>query len=274
MDGGGGRRRRRDPAEAAVSALPAAVRSGPGYWWASYLAMLRFDITNLRTYLGFLLVIQLLVGAGMAYIYGFYLGEAPPAVELYIMTGIPALALVPLGMVWVPSLIGQHKLRDTYDFLWSLPVPRIVTAASTFTTFTLLALPGMAVSLWIAGLRYEVDLAVSWAIIPAVGLSSLMATSVGFGLGHLIPDPRVTNLITNVIVFFVLLFSPIVVPIELFPDWLAAIHRVLPFYPMATVIRDALTDGLVTGVGTAYLVLIAWTVGSWMAVTWVVTRRR
>lgn len=250
------------------------VRSGPGYWWAGYRSMLRFDITNLRTYLGFLLVVQMLVGAGMAYIYGFYLGDVPPPGQLYIMTGVPALALIPLGMVWVPTLIGLHKLRDTYDFLWSLPVPRMVSAASTFTTFTLLALPGMAVSLWIAGLRYDVDLSVSWAIVPAVALSSLMATSVGFGLGHLVPDPRVTNLITNVIVFFVLLFSPIVVPIELFPDWLATIHRVLPFYPMASVIRDALTNGLVSDVGVAYLVLGAWTVGSWLAVGWVVARRR
>ena len=250
------------------------VRTGPSYWWDGYRAMLRFDVTNLRTYLAFLLVIQMLVGAGMAYIYGFYLGDVPPVAELYIMTGIPALALVPMGMVWVPSLIGQHKIRDTYDFLWSLPVPRLVTAASTFTTFTVLALPGMAASLLIAGLRYDVALAVSWSIIPAVGLSSLMATSVGFGLGHLIPDARVTNLITNIIVFFVLLFSPIVVPIELFPDWLAAIHRVLPFYPMASVIRAGLTEGLVTKVAESYLVLGAWTLGSWLAVARVLARRR
>ncbi len=70
-----------------------------------------------------------------------------------------------------------------------------------------------------------------------------------------------------------LLFSPIVVPIELFPEWLAATHRVLPFYPMATVIRDALSDGLVTGVGSAYLTLGAWTAGSWVVAGWVVGRR-
>lgn len=254
-------------------ALP-AVRAGPGYWWASYLAMLRFDLTNLRSTLVFLIVIQMLMGGGMAYMYGFYLGEVPPLGQLFIATGIPALALVPLGMVWVPSLIGFHKLRNTYDFLWSMPVPRAVSAASIFTTFTLLAVPGTAASLLVATIRYDVDITVSWLILPAVALSSLMATSVGFGLGHAIPDPRVTNLVTNVIVFFVLLFSPLVVPIELFPGWLAAVHRVLPLHAMATVIRDALSDGLVSDVPQAYLVLTAWTLGAWLVAAWVVGRRR
>ncbi len=256
-----------------TASLNAPIRSGWPYWWQSYVAMLRFDITNLRTYLVLLLIIQVLMGAGMAYIYGFYLGDVPPLGQLFIVTGIPALALVPLGMVWVPSLIGQHKLRETYDFLWSMPVPRIVSAASTFTTFTVLAIPGTAMALLVAALRYDVDLSVSWLVLPAIALSSLMATSVGFGLGHAVSDPRVTNLITNVIIFAVLLFSPIVVPIELFPEWLADTHRVLPFYPMATIIRDALSDGLVTGVGSAYLTLGAWTAGSWVVAAWVVGRR-
>lgn len=257
-----------------MTAATAEVRRGASYWWRSYLAMLRFDVTNLRSTLAFVLVVQLLMGAGMAYIYGFYLGDVTPLTALFIVTGIPALALVPIGMVWVPSVIGLQKLRDTYDFVWSMPVPRLMTAASTFTTFTLAAVPGVAVSLLIAELRYEVDLTVSWAVVPAVALSSLMATSVGFGLGHAIPDPRLTNLVTNVLVFFVLLFSPIVVPIALFPDWLAEVHRVLPFHSMATVIRDGLSDDLATGVGRAYVVLGAWTLGSWALAAWVVGRRR
>ena len=84
----------------------------------------------------------------------------------------------------------------------------------------------------------------------------------------------VINFITNMIVFFVLLFSPIVVPIEQFPGWLAAVHRVLPFHHMAHVIRDSLSDGLVTDVGISYLVLGVWTVAGWSATAWVVGRRQ
>ena len=38
------------------------------------------------------------------------------------------------------------------------------------------------------------------------------------------------NLIANALVFFVLLFSPIVFPASQLPGWLYDLHRVLPFY--------------------------------------------
>lgn len=251
-----------------------AVRRGAGYWLHGFASMLRFELVNLRLFLALALIIQLFTGAGMAYMYGFYLGDLPPLGRLFLVTGIPALALVPIGFVLVPSSIMVHKLRDTYDFMWSLPVPRLATAAATFTLFTALAIPGTVVSLLLAGIRYDVDLTVSWRVVPATLLCSLVATSVGFALGHAVPDPRMTNLITNVLVFFVLLFSPIVVPIDFFPDWLAAVHRVLPFHHMAAVLRASLSEGLVSDAGTSYAVLSAWTVGSWVLAGWVVGRRR
>ncbi len=97
----------------------------------------------------------------------------------------------------------------------------------------------------------------------------------GYTLGHAIPDPRVTNLLTNLIIFLVLLFSPIVVPIALFPDWWATVHRVLPFWHMAVVVRAGLTEGLITGsVGVSYAVVGAWTAAAWLLAAWVVGRRR
>ena len=130
------------------------------------------------------------------------------------------------------------------------------------------------IALLVAGLRYDVRFDVSWPIVPAILLVSVMAISVGFALGHGIADPRITNLITNILVFAVLLFTPIVVPIEHFPAWLATVHRSLPFYHMAQVLRAALSDGLVTGVATSYVVLSTWTATAWAVAGWAVGRQR
>jgi len=215
------------------------------------------------------------MSTGMVFMYGFYFGDMPSEVQTFLVTGIPALAMVPIGFVLVPGMIMQRKIRDTYDYISSLPVPRMVSAAATFTIASAIGIPGTVLALWIANLRYEVAISVSAAAVVAVLLVSLMATSVGFAFGHAIPDPRVANLLTNLIVFLVLLFSPIVVPIDLFPDWWAAVHRVLPFWHMAVVVRAGLTEGLVsTSVSASYLVLGAWTIGSWLLATWVVGRRK
>jgi ABC-2 type transport system permease protein len=257
-----------------VTSATSTLRRGPAYWLHGYRAMLRFDLASFRDWLLPFLLVQILMGAGMALIYGFYLGDMPKPVATYVATGAPTMSLIPLGMALVPSLVALRKLDDTYDFMWSLPVPRMMTALSSFTLFTLVTIPGFFVTLLIVGWRYDIDLRISAAVVPAMLLTSLMASSVGFGIGHAVAEPRLTNLITNLIIFTVTMFSPIAFPIENFPNWLAAAHRVLPFWHMANVIRDGLTDGLVADVTRSYLVVGAWTVGAWLVTAWTVGRRR
>lgn len=251
------------------------VRSGASYWRDGYAAMLRFEMRNLRTYLTVGLAIQILLGAGMALMYGYYFGDMSTAQQTFLVTGIPTLALIPIGFVMVPNAIVEHRLHDTYDYVWSLPVPRMSSALATFTVFTVLAIPGTAIALLIASLTYDVTLQPTWAIVPAVILTAGMATSVGYAIGHSIPDPRVVSLFTNMVLFLVLLFSPIVAAIELFPEWWATFHHILPFWHMSVVIRAALTDGLVTtSVAASYVALLAWTAVSWSLASLAVGRRR
>lgn len=256
-----------------------AVAAGTGLtrpgWLRSYRLMIRFEVSSARLWLPMALLVQLFTGAGMAIMYGFYFGtEGIDERAIWITTGAPALALIPVGMVMVPNLVGEQRARQTYDFIWSLPVPRSAAAMALCTVFTALALPGSALAVALAAWRYGVDLDPTLAIVPAIVLTSLMATSVGYGIGQAIRNPQVVNLLTNILIFFVLLFSPIVVPITQFPGWFDAVHHLLPFWPMATVIRDALAPGVVDGVAQAYAVLTLWTIAGWAAAGWVVSRRR
>lgn len=251
------------------------LREGFGFWVDSYRSMLRFQTSSLRRYLTAGLAVQVLLGAGMALMYGYYLGDLTSVERTFIVTGIPALAMIPVGFAMVPASIVDQKIGDTYDYVWSLPVPRPASAAATFTIFTALAIPGAVLAIWVANLIYDIDLHVSWGIVPAVLLTSAMSTSVGYALGHAIPEPRITTLITNVVIFVVLLFSPIVVPIDQFPDWLASVQRLLPFWHMAVVVRAGLTTGvLATSVATSYVVLLAWTALAWVVAGRVVAKRR
>lgn len=262
---------------AVVTARPdrsgAGLHSGPAWWTRSYILALQFDLANQRAWLPITVVLQVLLGAGMAMIYGFYVPHLPKVALLYLVTGAPTLSLIPAGLVLLPALVGMQKTAGTFDFLWSLPIPRPVGIASTLTISSLIAIPGIITTLLLAAWRYDVQLAVSWTVLPAFLLCSLMCASVGLGMAHAIKNPVVTNLITNVLVFVVLLFSPISFPKSQFPTWLADVHEVLPFYHMATVIRASLTTGLVSDVWVSYAVLGAWTVAGWAAAAWVVGRR-
>jgi ABC-2 type transport system permease protein len=259
----------RPPFQAATT-----LRAGVGYWLSSLWAMLRFDYAQARQWAGMMVSVQVMLGAGMAEVYGFFYPHVTPLAALYIATGTPTLALIPLGFSLVPNAVGQQKLSGTFEFIWSQPVPRSAQGASTFLLYTALALPGMVLALVVSAFRYGVHLSVSPEIVPAALLCSLMAISVGFSMALAIPKPLITNLITNALNFVVLLFSPIVFPLSQLPGWLADIHRVLPFYNMAVVIRAGLTHGIVTGLTPSFLILGAWTVAGWGLTAYVVGRRR
>lgn len=254
-------------------AVESAKRSGPGTWMSSFRWMVKYETVSLRIELAFALVIQLLMGVGMGMMYGFFLGDLPPVAQTFLVTGIPALAMFPIGFVMVPGFIQQHKFEDTYDYLWSLPVPRSAAAAATFAVYTVFALPATAVAVWIAAAVYDVDIQVSAVLIPAVLLCSLMATSVGFTMGHAIKDPRMINLLTNVVIFVVVMFTPLVVPLEVYPTWLAEAHRWLPIWNMGNLLRDGLSEGLATDVGRSSVVVGAWTVVAWLGATRIIGRR-
>ncbi len=88
------------------------------HWLHGYLAMLRFEVSNQRLFLPVFLIVQVMLGAGMAVMYGFFLGDdMPPQAMTYVATGIPALALVPLGFLAVPVVVGQLRQKGCYDFV-------------------------------------------------------------------------------------------------------------------------------------------------------------
>jgi ABC-2 type transport system permease protein len=259
---------------AAGTTLGLPVRRGPIHWVSSYVAMLRFDLAAQRNFLPMFLIMQVLFGAGMAIIYGFYIGHLPPGAALFIVSGAPALAMLTAGLMGVEMMVTERQQAGTWDFIWSLPAPRSAAMASVVTVFTLLAIPGIVVTLALADLRYGISLSVSPMVVPAMLLSSMMATSVGLSMALLINNPMVTNAIMNAMIFIVLIFSPVQFPISRLPLWLADVHRVLPIYYLAEVLRASLTRGLVSDTGLSYAVLSAWTLAAWAATAWVVGRRR
>ena len=234
---------------------------------------MRYDYGRMRRVAPMMIVIQTMMGAGMALLYGFLYPHITPQRALYITTGAPTLALIPLGFAMLPGSIGTEKDEGSFEYVWTLPAPRSAQATSIFLLYTLLALPGSALALLVATVRYSVELSPSLLLLPAALLCALMSIAVGYGIAIAIPDPLVTNLITNGLMFVVLLFSPIVYPASQLPAWLFDIHRVLPFYNMAVVVRAGLTNGVVADVGFSFLVLGIWTMLGWSATAWVVNRR-
>ena len=249
------------------------VRRGAARWFDAYLMMTRWELASLRILMPLIVAVQIVIGAGFALGIGLFFDQMPTRNALYLATGVAVVTLITVGLVLGPQLVGNRKTAGTYDFTWSLPVPRTTQAAAWTTVNSIIALPGMVVALLIGNWRYELALRVSASIIPAVLLTIVTATMIGYAFAHAIPKPMVTQLITQFLIFMILGFAPINFPPENLPDWLVDVNQVLPFHHMAVVIRAALTEGLVTDVGASYAVLGFYTLASVVVAALVIGRR-
>lgn len=248
-------------------------RHGIRFWWAAYVAMLRWELVRMRTLLPITALVQVFTGMGVVLGFGLLIGDLPTDRALFLSTGAVVITLVTIGLVLGPQLIAQQRLTGQYDYLASLPVPKSATTAAWTTVNVIVAVPGATAALVVAALRYSVSFSISPLLVPAAMLTLGAGALIGYAYAISLRQPRVVSLVSQVLIFVIFGFSPIAFPAENLPSWLQSLHRILPFEPMADVIRAGLTDGLVTDVSRSFLVLAVWTAAAAL-VTGAILRRR
>lgn len=259
--------------ELAAPLHPVSLRRGMPYWLASYRALTRWHLAGLRMWLMLLTVVQVMTGAGFVLGFALFFDHIPASAALFVSTGVPVINLVVVGLVLGPQLVAQQKLQQSYDFVRALPAPQSAEAAAWYTVCLLAGLPAVAASLLIAEARYGISFTVSPAIVPAVLLVAFTGTMLGYGLGHAIPNPMVTNLVTELMIFAVFGFAPVLYPPWQLPAWLATLNSWFPFGHMAVIVRAGLTSGMATGIASAYLIVAAWGAGGAALSAWALGRR-
>lgn len=242
------------------------------HWLRSYGLLLKWNLLRQRPFLPFMAVVQTLLAGGIVLGFSFLVPEVDRVSVLYLATGAPTVILIIVCMVAAPQEIAGLKRQGFFDYYRAMPVPRLAMLAADATVWLVLAVPGIVLALVMAALRFDLRLSVSPLVVPALLLVAATAVSIGYGIAYAC-HPRVTNLVTQIIVFVALMFAPVNYPAERLPDWFAAVHQVLPFQYMAQAMRETL-DVPPTGVPVLpFLVLAAWGTAGLAVATRLMTRR-
>jgi len=240
-------------------------------WLRGYGLMVQWEWTRMLTWLPFLAAIQTILGGGTILGFAFLVPDINSTTAAYLATGGPLLALAAIGLAVMPGMVSEARTRGTFDFMQSLPLPPLAYPVAMLTVLIAVALPGMVLALVIAVLRFHFVLHPSPLVIPAVALVGLTATAIGFMVALLTPNGTLANLAGNLMLFFILLFSPINFPPDRLPSWLAAVHRGLPIQYMADLFRGTLTGG--GGLALAFLVVGGWCIAALTTATSLSARR-
>ncbi len=238
----------------------------------SYRLLVTWQARRMRGFLPLGIVVQALFSFGIVAGYPLLFPTMDRQTILYLAIGGPAVALITIGLVAVPQLVTQARVEGTLDYMRTLPIPRLVYLLADTTVWLAVVVPGVAAAVIVSTLRFGLDLQVSPLVVPAVLLVVLTATSVGYAMASLLP-PMLAQMASQVLVVFILMFSPLNFPASRLPGWLAAVHSVLPIQAMGEVMRGTLASSTFPLTAGSFLLLGAWCVATF-AVTGVVMTRR
>jgi ABC-2 type transport system permease protein len=241
-------------------------------WLRSYGLMLKWVFFSNRPWLMMNLVVQMCIAVAFVFGMSYFYPQITPQVAKYLTTGAPTLILMTVGMVMVPQIVAQMRTEGTFDYIWSLPVPRMVHITADATNMFGSMIPGVALAVFFGAIHFDFSLAISPLIIPAVLLIAACSTFLGYSLAFAVPKPMMVNVITQIIIFVVMMFSPVMYPVAQLPGWLQAVHKVLPIQYMADLTRGTLTD-LPVNLGVAFAVVGAWFIAGFI-ITYLLVRRR
>ncbi|MBQ0985575.1 ABC transporter permease [Streptomyces sp. F63] len=242
------------------------------HWLRSYGLLLGWTALRSRATLPLNLIIQTCLAVGIIIGFGYLVPEMDDATALYFATGAPVLGLITVGMVIGPQEVASSKQEGIFDFNRSLPVPRSALIASDATVALLTALPGMLAALVVAGLRFDLSLDISPLVLPAVLLTAFTAIGLGYGIGYGMAPPA-ARMMSQLVVFVALMFSPITFPASRLPDWFGTVHTVLPFQYMAEAVRDTLNTPAGGVSFVPFAVLALWSLAGFLITYRTMSRR-
>jgi len=200
--------------------------------WSTYRTLLRWQVAQIGGLLPFVVVVQALLAGGIIIGFGFLIPDIDSATARFLSTGAPTVLLLTIGLVLVPQ--------------------------GDVTVWLMVAVPSVAVGVVVARLRYDLTFAIDWPLlVTATLLVTIMATAVGYAIAVSMP-PMLAQLVTQVLVFFVLLFSPITFPASQLPAWFLSVHDLLPVRAGADLLRAGLASDTFTASGRDLLVLALW----------------
>lgn len=221
------------------------------------LLLAQWQFRRQAQFLPLLIIVQIFMAIATVIGYGLLVGDPTPQVGLYLATGAPTITLITVGLVMTPQVVAQSKTEGSFDWMRTLPVPRPAFLFSDLLMWSLLALPGMVLGIIAGVLRFDITLSPAPWIVGAAIIVSVTAASIGYAMATLLP-PAVATLMTQMIIFIVMLFSPVSYPADRLPAWLATTHEYLPVEPMAQLIRAGLAPGQFDIPGRSLILLGLW----------------
>jgi ABC-2 type transport system permease protein len=239
----------------------------------NYVQLVFMQLQMWRNEFIFLLIVQSAFTVGIVLGFGYIIPNISEGAAWYLTTGTATQAVVTVGLVMLPQILSQAKAEGRLDYFLSLPISREAYLLSQITTVSVIAVPGAIAAVAFGAWNYELSLSISPLVVVVVALSILSLAGVGVMVAMISPYQQLTNIITQLVIFYVLLFAPVLIPKEQLPWILSHTADFMPPTYSADAIRATVSDLPGTHLARSLLVMTGFGVAS-VTISSLAIRRR
>lgn len=239
---------------------------------SQYKYVFQMQLLRNAGFLVFMAFIQILISIGIVIGFTYLIPSPDTETILFLATGAPTIILIFTGLVILPQQVGSTKTDGYMEYMRTWPVNRSVILGADTTMWLLITLPGIIISTIVAHFMFSPGYDISWTIVPASLMIALTSIGVGYGFSYLL-SPTVSLGISQVVVFGALMFSPVNFPMDRLPEWLQALHEVLPIHSMAEVMRASLAASTFDATMGNYINLMVWCILGFGGAIYILNRK-
>ena len=166
---------------------------------------------------------------------------------LYIVTGAAVFAVATEGVATLAQRIGVIKNDGMMLYYASLPISKASFLAAMVLSRLLLIMPGLVTPILAGVFFFGADFTISPVLLLVLPITCLALSAIGMTIGTLIDSMDLIVVITNLLIFVLLLASPVLIPVEALPLPLQMLGYLLPPTYAASALRHALSGDLGAG---------------------------
>jgi ABC-2 type transport system permease protein len=221
-------------------AARARGRGGVGFWVALKHLWLE-QMFEVRTTWSWSLLFSVLMPIAMVFgLSRIGHGLTDRSSLLFIISGAAVFSIATEGILTLAQRIGVIRRDGMLLYYASLPISMASFIAAIVLARFLIIVPGLITPIIAGSLMYGIELEISPIILLVMPLACLSLSAIGIAIGSFIHDLDLIIVVTNLMIFVLLLAAPVLIPAESLPSAL----RVLGYFLPPTYAADALRRSL------------------------------
>lgn len=206
-----------------------------------YWILLRVLLTGYRTSWFFQIFGGFLIPISFAFLIFSVGGVTSPEKAIYLLGGNMALSIATGPASFLILKIGWAQRTKEFHYWIALPIPKLLLVLTMVSIAQLFALPGLLGVYLFGHLLFGLPFSgTAWALIPLLPLGVLPLTGVGALLGLSARRGETASILSNSLIIFVGVLSPVMLPLESLPVPLRILSQFMPTTYVADAFRAVL----------------------------------